>query len=164
MAPREVVFISDRPILFDLLFSFRKGVVPLYPGNVCGDGGIFFLGRQCKAAVWPISLYLVLQIYLLASWWSWWNGGSFGLRSFIDLYGIMALPLAAMVEKPWKSRRPITISFAAFLLFLLLYEPVSNLSVYQGLYSPHRNDQERRTCTIFSNSNPMGFLADVFHP
>ena len=33
-----------------------------------------------------------------ASWWSWWFGGGFGIRAFIDSYGIMAIPLASLIQ------------------------------------------------------------------
>jgi hypothetical protein len=37
------------------------------------------------------------MIYILSSWWSWWFGGGYGNRAFIDFYGIMAIPLASVI-------------------------------------------------------------------
>lgn len=130
--PSGSTFYFGSPHIFQLLFSFRKGWYIYTPVMLVATVGIWFLGRQCKAGVWPVSLYLVLQIYLLASWWSWWTGGSFGLRSFIDLYGIMALPLAAVVERVRKARRVIAISFAAFLMFLLFLNQFQTFQYTRG--------------------------------
>ena len=33
-----------------------------------------------------------------AAWWCWWLGGAFGFRGFIDLYGMLALPMALMID------------------------------------------------------------------
>ena len=55
------------------------------------------------------------------SWWCWWYGGSYGSRPMIDSYGLMAFPLAALLEntlyrKLWLSAI-ITLLFS-FLLYL----------------------------------------------
>jgi len=68
-----------------------------------------------------------MQIYLLASWWSWWNGGSFGLRSFVDIYGVMALPLAALIDTSLRSRkivRILSLSVLAFFLYMNQFQTI----------------------------------------
>lgn len=90
--------------------------------------GLVFLGRKCKAGLWPISILLVLQIYLLSCWWSWWNGGSFGLRSFVDIYGILALPLAALIDVSLSSKKYVAIVTTAVLGFFLY---VNQFQTYQ---------------------------------
>ena len=61
--------------------------------------GIFYLPRYIKGVTLGISVFLVLNVYIIFSWWSWWYGGSFGARPMIDSYGILAIPLAAMIEQ-----------------------------------------------------------------
>jgi uncharacterized membrane protein YeiB len=51
--------------------------------------------------------------------YSWWYGGSFGLRPMIDMYGIMALPLAAFIEKTGKSKKWMKLSFAVILVGMI---------------------------------------------
>lgn len=113
-------FYFDSPHIFDVLFSFRKGWYLYTPVMLVATAGLFFLRSKCRGATFSISIYLVVQIYILASWWSWWNGGSFGLRSFVDLYGVLALPLAAIVETALERKRIVAWLSGAF-LFLLLY-------------------------------------------
>jgi len=59
--------------------------------------GIYFLYKEKKTLFYPVSLFLILNIYVISSWWCWWYGGGFGMRPFIDSYAIMALPLTAFV-------------------------------------------------------------------
>ncbi len=125
-------FYFDSPHIFHLLFSFRKGWYLYTPLMLVATFGLFFLGRKCKDAVWPITGYLLVQIYLLASWWSWWTGGSFGLRSFVDLYGVMALPLAAIVELTMERRKVLAWTSGVFLLFLLIVNQVQTMQYERG--------------------------------
>jgi hypothetical protein len=81
--------------------------------------GLFLPGRLIGEQRLAIGIYLLLQIYLLASWWSWWNGGSFGLRSFVDIYGFMAIPLAAAAEFGLGFRRLFRWVFLGLLGFFL---------------------------------------------
>jgi hypothetical protein len=43
--------------------------------------------------IWAVSWYVY------SSWWSWWLGGSFGHRGFIEHYAFLALPLAWILER-----------------------------------------------------------------
>jgi hypothetical protein len=119
--PSGSSFFFGSPHIFHLLFSFRKGWFIYTPVMLAATFGILFMGKRCKEGRWPISLLLVIQIYILASWWSWWNGGSFGLRSFVDIYGMMALPLAALIDTSLRSRKIVSILTLAVLgLFLYM--------------------------------------------
>jgi len=46
-----------------------------------------------------ITVFMVLNIYIIFSLWCWWYGGSFGQRSFIDYYGLLAIPLALVLTQ-----------------------------------------------------------------
>ncbi|HNU57629.1 MAG TPA: hypothetical protein PKN30_13645, partial [Flavobacteriales bacterium] len=63
----------------------------------------------------------VVAWYLIASWWNWWLGGSFGHRGFVEHYALLALPLAACVDAliTWSRRFKWLLLFpATFLIFL----------------------------------------------
>lgn len=125
--PNGSSFYFGSPHIFDVLFSYRKGWFLYTPVMLVATAGLLFMGKKCKDGQWTIFIYLILQVYLIASWWSWWNGGGFGLRSFVDIYGIMAFPLAALVDRVLRMKRPAAIASGAFLLFLL----------YMNLYQTH---------------------------
>jgi len=57
---------------------------------------------------------------LIASWWDWQFGGSYGHRGFVDLFPVLAIGLAAFFE--WSGRTPgrrVGVSFVTLLLVLL---------------------------------------------
>lgn len=118
--PSGSSFFFGSPHILDLLFSYRKGWFLYTPVMALATAGLLLMGKKCRSGQWSISLYLLIQIYLLASWWSWWNGGSFGLRSFVDIYGIMAVPLAALLDALYGARKYVRFAAGGVLLFLLL--------------------------------------------
>ena len=126
-------FYLNAPHIIDLLFSFRSGWYLYTPVMLAATLGLFFLKRKCRAGLWPISILLLLQIYLLSCWWSLRNGDSFGLRSFVDIYGLMALPLAALVETSLRSKRIVTISTAAVLGFFLYMNQFQTVQYTKGI-------------------------------
>jgi hypothetical protein len=66
--------------------------------------GLFALRERSIKLSLPILIYVSLTVYVLSSWWCWWYGGSFGQRSMIDFYGLMAIPLAALFDSAIKKR------------------------------------------------------------
>lgn len=131
--PAGSSFFLNSPHIIDLLFSFRGGWYLYTPVMFAATLGLYFMGRKCKAGVWPLTIMLLLQIYLLSCWWSWWNGGSFGLKSFVDIYGLMALPLAALIEVSLGSKRIVTISTAAVLGFFLCMNQFQTVQYTKGI-------------------------------
>ena len=91
------------PQLLDILLSFRKGWYVYTPIMFVSSLGIALMYRNMKNYYLPVLLFMLMNIYVQASWWCWWFGGSFGNRAFIDSYGIMALPLASIIYSAKKS-------------------------------------------------------------
>jgi hypothetical protein len=131
--PSGSSFYFGSPHIFHLLFSFRKGWFLYTPVMLAATFGLLFMGKRCKEGSWPVSFMLAVQIYLLASWWSWWNGGSFGLRSFVDIYGVMALPLAALIDTSLRSRKIIhilTLTVLGFFLYMNQFQTIQYTKGY----------------------------------
>jgi len=101
---KNASFFWGNPQIFDILFSYKKGWFVYTPIMFIAFLGIFLLRKKLKGAFWPILLFVILNIYTQSCWWSWWFGGSFGVRVFIDSYGIMALPLAMVLDVSSKNR------------------------------------------------------------
>ena len=97
-------FYWKNPQLFDILLSYRKGWWVYTPVMFIAVLGVFLLLKQHRDKFLAVSLFLIVNIYVQASWWCWWFGGSFGLRAFVDSYGILAIPLAVVVERSIKAR------------------------------------------------------------
>lgn len=125
-------FFFNAPHVFDVLFSFRKGWFLYTPVMLVAAGGIFLMGRKCRDGVAALSILLVLMIYLSASWWSWWFGGTFGHRAFVDIYGMMALPLAAFVDYFLQRRKSLLVPAMLFLSFLLYMNQFQTTQYMKG--------------------------------
>lgn len=91
-------FFFNHPHIIDGLFSYRKGWLLYTPLMAFAIAGFFILGKYARGFTIAFSAFMVINIYVVYSWWNWWYGGSFGSRPMIDSYGIMAFPLAALIE------------------------------------------------------------------
>lgn len=86
------------PHIFDGLFSYRKGWLLYTPIMIFALVGIPLLYKYAKQWLWPLAVFVPINIYVIFSWWSWWYGGSYGQRPMIDSYALMALPMAALIS------------------------------------------------------------------
>ncbi len=91
-------FFFLHPQIINVLFSFRKGWFVYTPVMLFAVAGIYYLFKKHKRFFLPVLLLLPVYLYVVSSWWCWWYGGSLGQRELIDIYPVMALPLAAFVE------------------------------------------------------------------
>lgn len=91
-------FFFTNPQITSLLFNYKKGWLLYTPIMIIALLGIPLLYFKMKQFFIAIIVYILIMIYVLASWWCWWYGGSFGMRSAIDFYGILAIPFAALLN------------------------------------------------------------------
>ncbi|MGW8315741.1 MAG: hypothetical protein ACWGNV_09090, partial [Bacteroidales bacterium] len=130
--PSGSSFYFGSPHIFQLLFSFRKGWYLYTPLMLLATFGLLAMRKRGREGQWAVTIYLAGEIYLLASWWSWWNGGSFGLRSFVDIYGVMAVPLAALTDSMLQTRKLVRAGFVGMLAFLLYLNLLQTSQYTQG--------------------------------
>jgi len=86
------------PQIIKGLFSYRKGWLLYTPVMILALVGIPFLWRKHKEFFFPVTIFIILNIYIVFSWWAWWYGGSYGMRPLIDSYAILAIPFAAFIS------------------------------------------------------------------
>lgn len=100
----EQFFWSD-PQISKVLFSFRKGWFIYTPVLLLIIPGLLLKWRTYGGYQLPIFLFVLLNIYIISSWWCWWFGGSIGHRAFIDSYALLSIPLAialsVLFQKWW---------------------------------------------------------------
>jgi len=84
------------PHLIDGLFSYRKGWLLYTPMVILAVAGLPFLWKKDKKIVPAIIVFMILTIYAVFSWQTWWYGGSFGCRALIELLAVLTLPLGAV--------------------------------------------------------------------
>ena len=103
------------PEVMNVLFSFKKGALFWCPLLVLGVAGLPALKRQIPAWFWAVLAFLVVNVYVISSWWNWWFGGGFGHRAFIESYAVMALPLAALFAEVRTRRQMVTLAVLCLL-------------------------------------------------
>jgi hypothetical protein len=95
------------PRIVGVLFSVQKGLFFWSPLLLPACAGLFGLARSshsARAFVLPAVLFLAANTYVIASWWDWQFGASFGHRAFVDALPVFAIGLAAFFE--WSGRNP----------------------------------------------------------
>jgi len=125
-------FFFLHPQIINVLFGFRKGWFVYTPVMIFAVAGIYFLLKKNKQLFLPVFLLLLVYLYVVSSWWSWWYGGSLGQRELIDIYPIMAFPLAAIVS--WIASRKARLAYPVALLVLasVLLGAFYNVQYYYG--------------------------------
>lgn len=92
----EEGFYFLKPHIIQGLLGFRKGWLIYTPMMILALAGFFFTRKKLMKFRFAMIVFVVLNIYVVLSWWCWWYGGSFGLRAFIESYAVLAFPLAAL--------------------------------------------------------------------
>lgn len=85
--------------VFDALFGYRKGWFVYTPVMLIAVAAIFFMHRSIRKIQLLYVLFVTVFVYVTFSWWCWWYGGGYSARPMIDIYAIMALPLATVVHR-----------------------------------------------------------------
>ncbi len=94
----DLGFNFTSPRFLQVLFSVQKGLFfwsPLLLGSVVGFVWLARSRDSARAFVLPAALFLTLDTYVMASWWDWQFGGSFGHRGFVDTLPLLAIGMAA---------------------------------------------------------------------
>lgn len=98
----DAAFNWGSPELWEVLVGVRKGLFFWSPALLLALPGFWWLLRSDNRAsgfVVPGLLFLAAHTYIIASWWNWQFGGSYGHRGFTDALPIFALGLAATFER-----------------------------------------------------------------
>ena len=132
-------FFFNQPRIIEGLFSFRKGWFVYTPMMLFAFAGMFLMTNELKKLRSAIWLFTFVNFYIIFSWWCWWYGGSFGLRSMIDSYAIMALPLASTIGYVNTNKKILKIGFYSSAIFFIwlnifqTYQFENKVMHYDGL-------------------------------
>jgi hypothetical protein len=114
-------FFFGNPQIFNILFSVKKGWLVYTPLMIFSIAGIIVLIVRRSGMALAIALFTGLNIYILSSWWNWWYGGGFGLRSFVDCYALLAIPFAAFLDFSTRQGRLLRLPLTGLMAVLLVY-------------------------------------------
>jgi len=122
----DVLFYWFSPKLFRVLFSAHRGLFVWNPVFLLGLVGLWFTYRREPTFAILSLVGFAMQLYLISSWHSWFQGDAFGGRMFIVCTPIFVLGLSSLVDYAanrwsWK----LLYALAAIIIawnFLLLVE------------------------------------------
>jgi hypothetical protein len=97
-------FTFASPHLYGVLLSVQKGLFFWSPVLLLAVVGLFLLRGPLRAFLLPTLVVLAADTYLIASWWDWQFGASYGHRGFIDLFPLLSLGLAAFFRWSGETR------------------------------------------------------------
>jgi hypothetical protein len=87
-----------KPHIWKGLFSYNNGWLPYSPVMIFALIGFISLYRINRQAWMVPALYFALFIYIAFAWDIWWYGGSLGQRTMVQVYPLLAFPLAAFLQ------------------------------------------------------------------
>lgn len=128
----EEGFFFMSPKFIDGLFSYRKGLFLYTPVIAFASLGFFLLSKYVKGSTIALVSFMVLNLYVIFSWWSWWYGGSYGMRAAIDSFAIMVFPLTAIVQWSLSKTKFLKISLLSFILLLFSHSIFQTFQYYYG--------------------------------
>ena len=102
-------FFFGSPAVWEVLFGFRKGLLVYSPIMLFGFAGLLLLRKKAREWTLAVPVTVAVSGYVIAAWWCWWYGGSFGMRAFVDLFPMLAVGMALAFDwmqvgrKKWNS-------------------------------------------------------------
>ncbi len=87
------------PHIFDILFSYKKGLFLYTPIFLISLMGIYYLWKSSNFEFYSMALFLFLIVYVFSSWWIWFYGGSFSSRVFVEYIAIFMVLLAIALSR-----------------------------------------------------------------
>ncbi|HXB40363.1 MAG TPA: hypothetical protein VNZ49_07455 [Bacteroidia bacterium] len=160
-------FYFDRmPPVFNYLFSFKRGAFIYSPVLLFAFIGLWKMRREKAQVLWLL-FFLLLVVYVHASWWSWYYGDGFGERPLIDFYIFFALLLAFVFEKI--SKKIIRITYWSLLIVFTLLHQVFFYQFIKGIIHPYSMDFEKFSYVFLKTSDRYRYLykcetEDFYHP
>ncbi len=115
-----------QPEVLNVLFSVRKGLIFWTPVIIFAFLGFIIMHKAKDKRTLCYFSVIMLQIYIVASWWAWFYGYSYGHRGFVEYFAMLAIPLAYFIQYALKNKKKLLYK-AAFLLIIFF----SFLSLFQ---------------------------------
>lgn len=149
------------PKIVEVLFGFRKGFFVYAPFMLLLLPGLWFLFRWNRYFFYGFLLFAAVFVYIMASWWCWYYGGSLGMRPLIDVYGILIIPviiLFARVNQILKLALIIFLGFMTHLNLIFNYQMTHSILHYsemdQARFQKVFLQTDARFEWIFHTQNP----------
>ena len=110
----------SKPHFIDGLFSAKKGWLVYTPVMLFALFGFVPIYQKRRNLFWAIFLFFLTFIYVSFCHNIWWYGGSLGQRQMVQIYPILAIPLAAFLESALQNKIWRIVVLPAFAVCLYL--------------------------------------------
>ncbi len=132
------------PYLSNFLFSYRKGWLLYTPIMLIALGSLIWMwkNKNKNQALVSLSVFTVLNIYLLSSWTCWWYAESFGQRSMVQSYLIYIIPLGFLIQHLLKQNKKIILSLGLIIGVFTFLNIFQSYQTNNGLIHPSRTTKE----------------------
>jgi len=97
------------PKILEVWFDTQNGLFLYSPMVALMIIGIFIGIRKKKYHAPVLLMLFLIATYLFASWWTWYFGGAFGHRCYVEYYAFFALPMAGLFESIYQQPKPFNI-------------------------------------------------------
>ena len=111
------------PQIWKGMFGFLNGWLVYTPVLFLAIIGINQSIRKKQQNRLLILILVILHIYITYSWWNWYYINGFGSRPMVDIYALLAIPLAFFLDSiktNWK--KGLLLSFICATIFLNLFQ------------------------------------------
>lgn len=126
------------PRTMNFLFSYRKGWLLYTPIMVFAFIGLFSIRKKRNDLLFPVLLFIIVNIWVLSSWTTWWYGESFSQRPVIDSYPLMALILGFFIDGLFRSGKLIKWSGIVLLFITMSFTLFQNWQYNRGIIEGSR--------------------------
>jgi len=154
-------FYFENPQILNQLFSYRSGVLMYSPLILFGYIGLVMINKKVRISRPSLILYLLFSYYIISSWWSWWNGGSFGIRSYIDSYIAVVIGFAVFLDWVLRFNLKVKIPILFIFIFLTLYGSFRTWQYNKGIIHYDTNTKNMYFKSLFATKHVSGFWEDV---
>lgn len=107
-----------KPEFIKVLFSVQKGLFVYTPFLPLFFFGIVSLIRHDRRLGIGVLLTLVVNTYVIVSWWCWNYGSTYGMRPFIEFYPLFFIAIAALLQRSGRFARGLIVAFGCLAITL----------------------------------------------
>jgi len=150
-------FDFSQPHLFAGLFSYRKGWLLYTPIMIISIIGFFYMYRMVPSLFAGTLIFFLSSVYIIFSWWCWWYGGSFGQRPFVDMYGLLAIPLGCLFTVVFNKKWIFKLLLMAAVVFFIKLNIFQTRQYINGIIHWDAMTKEAYWAAWFRETYPPGF-------
>ena len=122
------------PHTLPFLFGFQIGWWIYTPIMLMATFGLVQLYKSNKAVFWSLTVFFVLNLYLVSSWTCWWYAGCFSSRAMMQSYPVMGILLGYFLFYRKKGKQLLLL-----LAFLLMgFNLFQTWQYYKGILKQNR--------------------------